>query len=493
MAWIAIDAGTSVIKAVAFADDGSELAMERQPSEVLRPHSGFSEQDMNGTWNAVLASVHAINKKVSEPIRGIVTTAQGDGCWLIDSQGSPVRNAILWNDGRAADIVQQWHDNGVLHQAFRLSGSLSYAGLPNAILAWLSKHEPGTISKSKSALTCNGWLFYRFTGELAADLSDASNPFSDVRAEQYSPRLLELYGAQAFAELLPPIAVGRKVVAPLSGCIAQQLGLTAGIPVVMAPYDIVATALGSGAVSQGQACVILGTTICSEVILSSLNLDGPPAGTTIALGRRQFLRAMPTLTGCESLHWAARTFSCSTPSELDALASSSEPTRDGPFFLPYLSPAGERAPFLDSSARGSFHGLTLAHDRAHLARTVYEGLSFVIRDCLENAYNEDLQEVRVCGGGAQSDFWCQMIADVVGVKVLRPRDTETGARGAYVFGLSATGEIASSADGIRQHIQTAASFGPSREWRIHYDRRYQLFREVRTLSAPQWHLQAGRK
>src|SRR5512147_1536125 len=132
MAWIAIDAGTSVIKAVAFGDDGSELAVERKANEVLRPLPGFSEQDMNGTWNAVLAAVDAVKKQIVEPIRGIATTAQGDGCWLVDKNGSPVRNAILWNDGRAAEIVQKWEEDGILEQAFPISGSLSYPGLLNA-------------------------------------------------------------------------------------------------------------------------------------------------------------------------------------------------------------------------------------------------------------------------------------------------------------------------------------------------------------------------
>ena len=136
----------------------------------------------------------------------------------------------------------------------------------------------------------------------------------------------------------------------------EDLGVAVGTPVVMTPYDIVSTAYGAGVTEPGQACVILGTTICAETITAELDLSVPPSGTTIALGGGLHLRAMPTLTGCETLEWAVQMLGVADMSALEALAASAEQGAGGVVFLPYLSPAGERAPFLEPRARGSLHG-----------------------------------------------------------------------------------------------------------------------------------------
>ena len=430
MAWLAVDAGTSVIKAVVFGEDGRELAVARRRTTILRPQAGWAEQGMEEVWSATVAAAREAIALAPSDIRGIAITAQGDGCWLVDEHGQPTGPAILWNDARSASLVEAWRDAGAVNAAFRLSGSVAYAGLLNAILKWLERHAPERLERSRWALSCNGWLFSRFTGLLAAELSDASNPFSDVVAGVYSQEVITLFNAQRHAALLPPAASDAGVTGRLREQAAVDLGLRASLPVVMAPYDIVCTAYGAGAAGQGEACVILGTTICAEVISTSLDLSGPPVGTTVALGRGCFLRAMPTLTGCEALEWAAHMLGLSGIPALDELAAKNNSAGDlageiqtasGVFFLPYLSPAGERSPFLAPEARGSFHGLTLATTRGDLARAVYEGLCFVIRECLQAAAGDTLHEVRVCGGGAASDDWCQTIADVLGMRVLRAR------------------------------------------------------------------------
>ncbi len=161
-------------------------------------------------------------------------------------RGAPVRDAILWNDGRASAIVERWHEAGVLNDAFRIGGSVSYPGLPNAILRWLQDYEPESLVRSRWCLSCNGWIFARMTGRIAADLSDASNPFSDVSTRTYSPSLLRSFGLEDREHLIPPIANGREVLAPLLEEAAQKMSLPVDIPVVMAPYDIVTTAFGCG-------------------------------------------------------------------------------------------------------------------------------------------------------------------------------------------------------------------------------------------------------
>jgi xylulokinase len=491
MAWIAIDAGTTVIKAVAFGRSGEELALARENTNPLRLHPGHSEQNMEATWQAVISTVRQVAQRCGESIEGIVSTAQGDGCWLMDAAGRPVRDAILWNDGRANKIVEQWRENGILDDAFRLSGSVSYPGLPNAILRWLQVYEPESLNKARWMLTCNGWIFARMTGRIAADLSDASNPFSDVHAKMYSPSLLKSFGLENISELLAPIARNHEVSAPLLEEAAQKMNVPAQIPMVMAPYDIVTTAFGCGVSLSGQACVILGTTICTETITDSLDLTGKSAGTTIALENGHYLRAMPTLTGCEAQEWAAKLLTRGSLEQLSHLAAECKPALQLPFFLPYLSPAGERAPFLAPEASGSFHGLSLSTSPSRIAHAIYEGLSFVIRECLRTATKEPVNEIRVAGGGARSDLWCQMIADVAGINVIRTAGNEHGARGAYLSALALTNQIENIPSGIQRFIRDEQAFIPCSENHDLYLLRYRTWHVIRETTCKHWPLLRG--
>jgi xylulokinase len=485
MAWIAVDAGTSIIKAVAFDSEGREIALCRESTAVLHPLPEYSEQDMNAVWQTVVKTLREIVAQLQEPVHGIAITAQGDGCWLVDADGLPTGPAILWNDGRASGIVETWNRGGLIEEAFAVSGSVPYAGLPNAIFLWLEEHDPQHLATSRYGLTCNGWIFSQMTGRQAVDLSDASNPFGDVAHNMYSQALITLYGAEKQASLLPEIAQGKDLIGLLRLEVAQQVGLPMQTPVVMAPYDIVATAYGAGVTRPGQACVILGTTICAETITSTLDLRGTPAGTTIALGEGLHLRAMPTLTGCETLEWARVMLGLPDMDALEALAYNTAPGSGGLLFLPYLSPAGERAPFLATEARGSLHGLSLAHGRAEIARSFYEGLTFGIKECLDTAAH-NLREVRVCGGGARSELWCQMIADVTGLDVLRPGENELGARGAFLFGMTTLGEVASVDAAAERFPVLIRRFCPAEESRNLYRGRYQRFLDVREHARQQW-------
>ncbi|MBA3908229.1 MAG: carbohydrate kinase, partial [Pseudonocardiales bacterium] len=257
---VCVDAGTTVIKAVVFDDAGRELGVAQTPAAVRQPLPGCSEQDMEEVWTTVIASVRSVLGKVPGPVRALALTAQGDGAWLVDNDGESVRPAVLWNDARAVGVVEDWLRDGVLAEAFRRTGSLGSAGLPHAVLAVLRRHEPAALTRSRAVLTCGGWLFLRLTGVLGIDRSEASAPWLDLRPEPGRPPLVDLYGLHDLARLVPPVLEERDRVQGLSASAAARLGLPAGLPVVIAPYDIAATAVGAGATAPGQAVSILGTT-----------------------------------------------------------------------------------------------------------------------------------------------------------------------------------------------------------------------------------------
>lgn len=491
MAWIAIDAGTTVIKAVAFSQTGEELAIARAGTRLQRPQKDYSEQSPLEVWRTVVSVVRQVAEQCAEPIDGIVSTAQGDGCWLVDSVGHPVRDAILWNDGRAHKIVDHWREEEVIDRAFRISGSASYPGLPNAILRWLSLHEAEVLAGARWCLTCNGWLFSQMTGHFLADLSDASNPFCDVKKQCYSNELFKLFQLQEHIEKLPPIGQANDLAAPLSPTAAQQLGLPKGIPVLMAPYDIVTTAIGCDVVDPSRACVILGTTICTETILPTIDLNQPASGTTIALADGQFLRAMPTLTGCEALRWGAALLANGDQQQFEQLAQVACAPKDAPFFLPYLAPAGERAPFLEPKASGSFHNLSFQNSPSQISHAVYESLTFVVRECIERTSDSSLRSICVSGGGANSDFWCQMIADITGMNVIRPAGSEQGARGAFLWALRSASHTQSPSHSSRNMATEASTFAPREPENDLFTTRYRRWLSLRDSASPQWRMLRG--
>ncbi len=486
MAAICVDVGTTLIKAVAFDDEGRELAIARQSTDVRRSRPGYSEQDMHAVWNAVVFSIRSVIGQFDGAIKFISLTAQGDGCWLVDRDGKPNGPAILWNDSRAKGIVEEWEQAGIVDRAFRLNGSATFSGLPHAILAWLRKEDPKRLENASKALYCNGWVFLRLTGHLAVDDSDASAPFLDIRRGRYSRELIELYGLEWAAELLPDVRRGKERVSALQQSAAAELGLNAGVPIVMAPYDVASMAVGAGAVNPGQACSVLGTTICTEVVKTEADTSGAPSGLTLSyVVPNLYLRAFPTLAGAEVFSWMQKLLDFEHPRDLGKLGNRVGIGSNGLLFLPYCSPSGERMPFFDPAARGTFFGLSFEHGRPHMARAVLEGLSMVIRDCLEAAAASP-GELHLCGGAAKDEIWCQMIADATNLPACCTTDSEVGAKGAFITAMVITGAASSFEQAAKDFVKVRAQYEPDRERSERYSQLYQRFRSVREVAKEAW-------
>lgn len=491
MVALCLDVGTSRTKCVAFDADGNEVRVAETDTLVTHPSPGWSEQDMDGVLASVAQVVREVAAGLPEPVDVMAITAQGDGLWLVDGALRPTGPALLWNDARSASLVDRWEAEGRLDEAFAINGSVGNAGLPNALLAWLHKHQPERVDRAERALTCNGWVYSWLTGHAVIDESDAGNPWFDIAERAYAPELLELFDLTWAQRLLPDVRGDDNRMAPMAASVAAELGLPADLPVVLAPYDVVATAMGAGATQPGQSSSILGTTLCTQTVLDQPDLGGPAQGMHLCSGvPGRLLRSYATLCGTEAVDWICRLLGIAGGARLSELAETAPPydavPGRNPLLLPYLSPAGERAPFRDSRARGSWLGLGLDVDRATVARSVFEGLAFVLRECLEAA-RVPVTELRVCGGGAASSFWCQMIADVTGVPAVRPVDTQSGAKGALVAACVALGTDPDVDSAARRLVRTGRVFDPDDGAHARYDAAYRQMLALRDDSrAHQW-------
>lgn len=483
MSAVSIDVGTTTVKAVAYDDQGREHAVARLDVAVDRPLPGWAEQDMETIWQAVCSVVLEVAGRLPSPPDHLALTAQGDGAWLVDGAGRPSGPAVLWNDGRAHAEVSAWERGGLLEEAFEINGSRVTTGMPNAVLAWLGHHDADRLARSATLLTCGGWVFRCLTGRSVVDESDASAPFLDIRRREWSDRLLELFGIASAARLLPDLVRDDDRVGALTGEAAAILGLPLGLPVVLAPYDICATAIGAGAVDPGDAVCILGTTLSTEVVTDRVDTSTPtgtPVGITVALGSpERWLRAFPTMAGGDVLHWAAGLLGVADVGALFELAANGTAGTAGVRFLPYLSPAGERNPFFDPGARGALTGLSFDARREDIARAVIEGLTFTIRECLEAAPSRPVS-LALCGGGTASPVWMQLIADVTGVPVVVGPDREVGARGAHLTALVATGARSDITSALASSPTASTSWlNPSAARSNELDASYAAFRLLR--------------
>ncbi|MFI5678076.1 FGGY family carbohydrate kinase [Streptomyces cellulosae] len=422
--YVGIDVGTSIVKAAAFDGTGRELAVEARPVR-LDLHGGRVEQDMEEVYGAVVSVLDELTARVAEPVELAGLTGQGDGVWLVDADGRPVRAAASWMDGRAHELLDRWLADGTFEAVFRRTGSAMFPGCPGPLLAWLDRHEPKSLDAAAAAVYCKDMVFQRLTGaaRVTTDVSDASMPFLDPRTRTYDEGVLELLGLAHRRDLLAPvadpIAVGR----------TRGEGLPPGVPVTNGPYDLPASALGAGVTSPGDGLLIVGTCLAALVATTDLDLSGEPAGLYISTDRPGHrLRALPAMVGTAALDWVLSTTGV-RHEEVDGLLAETPPGAHGVRVLPYFAPSGERAPFVDPHLRAELTGVCLESTRADLVRAVCEGIGYAARHCLEAAGLTG--SLAVCGGGTRSPAWMRLLADVLG-RPLRVVEGEVGARGAVL-------------------------------------------------------------
>ena len=425
---LGIDLGTSVVKAAAFARDGEVLVVEGRRVKLYNPRPECFEQDIEETLEALGDVTRSALDRANEPVEAIGLTGQGDGLWLIDERGHQVRRAMTWLDARANSVVEEWMSTGVFEEHFRRNGNIMFPGAPAPIMVTLSRTEPEALERATTAGYCKDVILQRLTGERATDASDASEPFMDHSTRSYDPEILKLLGLEAYEHLLAPIDPSPGPMRPLNAEGAKLTGLPEGTTVHNGPFDLPATAIGAGVEKLGEGVIILGTTLACEVLTDHMDTSGEPGGQTLCTqDPDRWLRAMPAMVGTASMDLTLELLGA-THTDIEEFLAESPPGARGVRVLPFFSPSGERAPFVEPDARGQLSGMTLNTSRADVVRAVAEAVGYAARHCLEAAGLNG--EVALSGGGAESSAWRQVLADVLQKPLRIARRPEVGARGA---------------------------------------------------------------
>jgi len=394
-------------------------------------------------------------------VRGIGLSGQMHGLVILDAANHVIRPSLIWCDQRSQPQVD-WINRAVGKEAvLRFIANPVLTGFTLPKLLWVRDNEPQHFARMKKMLLPKDYIRFQLTGDFASDVSDASGTaLFDVVQRRWSFDFADKLGLDR--AILPSVFESPEITGRITAQAAQETGLAVGTPVVGGGGDQAASAVGNGIVAPGIVSCTIGTS--GVVFAHSEQPSYDPAGRV-----HTFCHAVPgkwhvmgvTQGAGLSLQWFRNNLAPGVNYDaLTAEAAEAPPGSEGLYWLPYLM--GERTPHLDATIRGGWIGLTAKHTRADLIRSLLEGVSYSLKDCLDivASLGVDIQSVRASGGGARSPFWRRMLADVFARRVVTLATQEGSAYGAALLALVGTGAYSSVEEVCAAAIRETDSVTP---------------------------------
>lgn len=446
--FIGVDVGTSGTKSVLFDEKGNIVADSYREYPLYQPQNGWAEQDAEDWKNAASETLKELSSKVSaSDIKGIGVSGQMHGLVMLDENNNVLDRSLIWCDQRTAPQVEE---------VCKVIGKEKYIELtfnaPNTSftlfkLLWVKENKPEIYSKIKKVLLPKDYINFCLTDNFVTDVSDAGGTgYFSVKSRCWCDEILDTFGIDK--ALLPEVKESCESVGTLTAETAHETGLNVNTVVSAGAGDQAAAALGNGIIAEGDMSISMGT---SGVVFSAVKeplYDKKGRIHTLCHAVPGIYHVMGVTQSCGlSLSWFRHNFAeGKSYKELDSEAANI--SSDGIVFLPYLM--GERTPHLDPDCRGSFTGISAGHTTANLYRAVLEGVCYSLKDCYEimRSIGLSAENIGVCGGGANSMLWLEILADVLGKDITKNDNSESGARGVAI--------LSSVASGIYKSVEQAA-------------------------------------
>ena len=444
---IGVDLGTTSLKAVLLTVDGQRLAETAAPYPTQRPGPGLAEQDPHDWWRLMMDALRGFEGLGT--VRALCITSQVNTHVFVDAALNVLHPAIVWQDGRAAAAGAEIDGRLTLAEKIAALGAPIPVDASHALarMNWMAQTHSAIWAQTAHVLLPRDYLLARLTGKVLTDpMSSVGLVGTDLT---YATALTSLM--KGASSRLPPLAD------PLSVAGVVQAGLPfAGTPVVLGMMDAWASLLGLGVVRKGQAMLLSGTSEVTGLISATVTAEAGVVTFPPWLGIT--LHAAPMQAGGASLDWLARLLG---QKAADLAQGAAEITATSPLFLPHLQ--GERAPFWDAALRGTFAGLSGATGPAELTAAVLEGVAFSARLALEALQRSGAVQpatVRLGGGGAASDRWCQIRADALNIPLARVVGKDPGAMGAAVMAGVGSGALPDLATAAERLVRMDRTFTP---------------------------------
>ena len=491
--YLGIDVGTSGTKTLLMDPRGRVLATATAPHTVQSPKPGYSEQNPQQWWQATCKAVREVIKKAKidgRQIAGIGPDGQMHGLVCLDKNGEVLRPAIIWNDQRTADQCEFIERKaGGKARLIQMVGNIALTSFTLTKLLWVKQHEPKVYGKIAHMLLPKDYVRLRLTGEYAGDVTDMSGTLMlDQRKRDWSGPMLNLFGIDR--DILPKVYESQQITGTVTKAVAQQLGLAEGTPVVGGGGDQPVGAVGNGIVAEGLVSATLGTS--GVVFVHSHKYITDPQGrvqTFCSSVAGQYCLFGCVLAAGGSFQWfrnhlapaeiaQARRKKIDPYELLTRQAQSAPPGCEGLFWLPYLT--GERTPHADASARACWIGITQRTSRNELIRSVLEGATYAMNDSVTIFRERGLKprQIRLSGGGARSDFWRQLQADIYNTGCGTINCEEGPAYGAAILAAVGTGRFKGVPEACKAIIKVVRTIKPNAKAARLYGKLYDEYRRL---------------
>ena len=448
MLYVGIDLGTSAVKLLLMDASGKIEKIVSREYPLSFPHPGWSEQNPEDWYDKSLDGLRELLADCDKSqVAGISFGGQMHGLVILDKDDQVIRPAILWNDGRTTEETDYLNQVIGKDKLSAYTANIAFAGFTAPKILWVKKHEPENFAKIAKIMLPKDYLAYRLSGTFCTDVSDASGMLLfDVQHKCWSKEMMEICGVKE-----------------------SQLAQ------IFESYE----AVGTGTVGDGSCNISLGTSGTIFISSEKFGVDENNALHSFAHadGHFHLMGCMLSAASCNKW-WMDEILKTKDYAGEQKEIEVKELGKNHVFFLPYLM--GERSPHNDPNARGTFIGMTMDTTREEMTQAVLEGVVFGLRDSFEVAKKLGIQieRTKICGGGAKSPLWRQMVADILNIKVDIPKSEEGPSMGGAMLAAVACGEYASVEEAAEKIVEVVDTVEPIPENAARYEKQYQKFRRI---------------
>ena len=477
---LSIDAGTTSVKVVLFDELGHVFSSSCQEYQLLTLQADWVELPAEVYWDSAVAGIRVVLARSGVPaedIRAVGVTSQGETIIPVDRDGQPLRSAIVWLDNRASVEAE------AIAAAFDLDSFYETTGLPEIIpswpackLIWLRENEPEIFQHLYNVLLVEDYVIHRLCGRFVTEPGVCTSAgYFDIRADAWWDPMLDFVGLNA--DRLPELVGTGEAVGTISVEASQATGLATDTLVVTGAMDQIAGAVGADNVVPG---IITETTGTALVILSTVEEPTYDPEKRLPLYRHalpgKYLLEPYCQTAGMTFRWYRDQFGHGQSyDDLVAMAGTAPPGCDGLIMLPHLT--GATSPQFNPLARGVFYGFGLHHTQAHFVRALLESVAYMLRENVEllEELGVEAGSLVSLGGGARSELWLQIKADVLGKPVVPAECEETTALGVAILSSVALGIYPDIYSACRHMVRKREVVEPDPRFVAAYDAAYRRY------------------
>lgn len=474
MLYIGIDLGTSSVKLLAMDETGQIKSMVSKDYPIYFPQPGWSEQNPEDWYAKTIEGLKELISNVdSSQIAGIGIGGQMHGLVTLDKENNIIRPAILWNDGRSIKETYYLNNKIGKENLSKYTANIAFAGFTAPKILWLKENEPENFNKLSKIMLPKDYMVYCLTGEFSTDYSDAAGMLLlDVKNKHWSNEMLDI--CHINENMLPKLHESYDIVGILKKDLMNLLGLKQEVKIVAGASDNAAAAVGTGTVGEGKCNISLGTSGTIFISSNKFNVDKYNALHSFnhADGGFHIMGCMLSAASCNKWWMEDILKTTNYNKEQENIKQLGE---NNVFFLPYLM--GERSPHNDPNSRGAFIGMSMDTNREQMTQAILEGVIFGLRDSLEVARNLGItvKRTKICGGGAKSALWKNMVANIMNLDVETVETEEGPGYGGAILAAVGCKEFNNVEEATNKLVKIKEIIKPDINTSEKYNKKYQTF------------------